>query len=86
MAYFESATLQAPQSPQNVASTPVQNTEQFEGTQTIELLAMILIELRILNQQIYELPNALATGAPPIDTPENYRKDPSFYTATGYNI
>jgi hypothetical protein len=38
----------------------VQDTTQFESQSQIELLGLILQELKILNQQIYEIPRVLA--------------------------
>ena len=38
----------------------IQETSEFEGQSQVELLSQILQELKILNQQIYELPRILA--------------------------
>jgi len=38
----------------------VQDTSQFEGQTQIELLAQLLQEIKILNQQMYELPRVIA--------------------------
>ena len=38
----------------------VQDTSQFEGQTQIELLAQLLQEVKILNQQMYELPKVLS--------------------------
>ena len=54
----------------------VQDTAQFEGQSIVELLALILLELRILNQQHYETAYQLNTGTVSLDPPENYRNDP----------
>lgn len=56
----------------------VQETSQFEGQNIVELLAQILLELRIMNQQMYELPNTLAYSAA-TNAPEEFRNDPSIF-------
>jgi len=38
----------------------VQDTSQFEGQSQVELLAQMLQEIKILNQQLYELPKVLS--------------------------
>ena len=38
----------------------VQDTSQFEGQSQVELLAQLLQEIKILNQQMYELPRVIA--------------------------
>jgi hypothetical protein len=38
----------------------VQDTSQFEGQSQVELLAQMLQEIKILNQQMYELPRVIA--------------------------
>jgi hypothetical protein len=38
----------------------IQDTSQFEGQSQIELLAQMLQEIKILNQQMYELPRVIA--------------------------
>lgn len=87
MAYSEqvqlTGSISAAQSPQNQAAVPVEDTNQLEGQSSIEILGQILLEIRILNQQINELPRLLANGLSPIDTPESYRTDPTFYTLKG---
>jgi len=66
---------------QNSPALNVQDTTQLEGQTQIELLAQILLELRILNQQIYDLPflqnNGIATNPTP---PELYRLEQSIFT------
>ena len=39
-----------------------QDTSQFEGQTQIEILAQLLLEMKILNQQIYELPRVLTNA------------------------
>lgn len=63
---------------QQSAALNVQDTSQFEGQTRDELLSQILLELRILNQQIYELPVALATSNYS-EAPENYRSEQSIF-------
>jgi len=41
---------------QNTPALNSQDTSNFEGQTQIELLSQILLELKILNQQIHELP------------------------------
>ena len=53
---------------------------QFEGATQIELLTQMLLEMRIMNQQLYELPNLLnsAISYSP-DPPEAFRADPTVF-------
>ena len=44
----------------NQVAVSIQETSEFEGQSQVELLSQILQELKILNQQIYELPRILA--------------------------
>ena len=87
MAYAEQiqviGSISAGQSPQNQPAVPIESTDQFEGLSQIEILGQILLELRILNQQMNELPRLLANGLAPQDTPESYRADPTFYNLKG---
>lgn len=68
-----------PHSYQLSGSMNVQDTSQFEGQNFVELLSQILLELRILNQQMYELPLRLTYSVSGSDSPEMYRNDPSFF-------
>lgn len=83
MAYTEQTKLVGnianTQSVQSVSSQAVQDTTQFEGQSQIELLAQILLELKILNQQIYELPRLQAMGLPAQDEPETLRAEQSLF-------
>jgi hypothetical protein len=83
MAYAEQVKIvgdiSASQNPQAVKSIPVQDVNQFEGQSQIELMAQILLELKILNQQIYELPGLLAIGKPAQDEPQTMRDEPSIF-------
>ena len=83
MAYAEQiqviGSLSAGQSSQNQPAVPVEDTDQLEGQSNIEILGQILLELRILNQQINELPRLLAGGLASPDSPESYRADPTYY-------
>ena len=40
----------------------IQDTSQFEGQSQVELLAQLLQEIKILNQQMYELPKVLSSA------------------------
>jgi len=83
MAYTEQTKLVGnianTQSAQTVSAQAVQDTTQFEGQSQIELLAQILLELKILNQQIYELPRLLSMGLPAQDEPQTLRTEPSLF-------
>lgn len=68
-----------PASYQQSAALNVQDTSQFEGKNFTELLAQILLELKILNQQIYELPRLIAEGEESSDPPETFRDEPSMF-------
>jgi hypothetical protein len=57
----------------------VQETSLSEGMGITEMLNMILVELRILNQQLYELPGLQMRGVQSMDPPEAYRQDPSLF-------
>ena len=63
------------------AALNVQDTTQFEGQSIIEMLFQMLLELRIANQQRYEMPwllnNGIING---MDPPENFRQDPTAFT------
>jgi hypothetical protein len=68
-----------PASYQQSAALNVQDTSQYEGQNFTELLAQILLELRILNQQMYELPRLIANGQGSNDPPELFRQEPSIF-------
>jgi hypothetical protein len=76
----------------NKVPLSVQDTSTFEGQSRDELLAQILQEMKIMNQQLYELPAILAgalqgptqaqAGNAPIqlgDEPVNMRNDASLF-------
>jgi len=76
----------------NQVALGIQDTTNFEGQTQIELLAQILQELKILNQQIYELPRIQAAalqgytspgyGLSPVvlgDEPTQMRNDASLF-------
>jgi len=77
---------------QNQPALNVQDTSLFEGQSQIEVLSQILLELKILNQQIFELPRILTIalqGSPvpvpiPIiqlgDEPAQMRAEPSLFS------
>lgn len=64
---------------QQSAALNVQETSQYEGQGLPELLAQVLLEMRILNQQIYELPRLIAAGQGSNDPPELFRQEPSIF-------
>jgi hypothetical protein len=75
----------------NQVAISVQDTLQYEGQNHVELLAQLLQEMKILNQQMYELPRVLSTAlnGPSIavlgqivqvgDEPAQMRNDPSLF-------
>ena len=65
-----------PNSSTNTNDLSILDQTNFEGSGKGELLGMILLELRILNQQIYLLNTQ--GGASPSDDPGAFRNDPSF--------
>lgn len=68
---------------QMTAALNVQDSSQQEGQSQIELLSQVLLELRILNQQIYELPRLIATSNSTsqayAEPPENFRQEQSIF-------
>jgi len=64
---------------QNQPAQNVQDTSQFEGASQIELLAQILLELKILNQQMFSIPLLLNSGAVNADEPSAFRSDPTIF-------
>ena len=64
---------------QNVAVLAVQDLSQFEGQSIAELLAQILVELKINNYYQFNLPALLSSGTanPPSDEPALIRTEPS---------
>jgi hypothetical protein len=75
----------------NQVSISVQDTSVYEGLSQIEILGLILQEMKIMNQQLYELPRIqagyfngyqTATSAPqpqPGDEPTQMRNDASLF-------
>ena len=64
---------------QNVATLAVQDLAMFEGQSIVELLAQILVELKINNYYLFNLPAILSSGTanPPSDEPAFIRTEPS---------
>ena len=81
MAYTERVigNIANTQSAQVVTSQAVQDSTIFEGQSQIELLGQILLELKILNHQIYELPRLFASGLSATDEPQAFRKEQSLF-------
>ena len=92
MAYFEkisidsisgqigiSGNIPATQSAEYITSQAVQDVGTIDGASQIELLSLILLELKILNQQMYELPSLFAQGLPSQDPPESFRNDDTIF-------
>lgn len=72
-------TIPAPVGIQNLGPAPVVDVAQTEGQSLGELLALILVELKISNQYGYELPRQLQSGAAFLsDEPSAFRNDPTF--------
>lgn len=64
---------------QNVTSLPVSDVTNFEGQSQIELLAQILLELRIVTQQLKELPLTLMGTTGAMDEPSQFRSEQSLF-------
>ena len=83
MAYTEQTRIvgeiPASQTPGYVTATPTIDVNQLEGQSQIELLSLILLEMRIMNQQLYELPGLLARGLSAQDEPQAMRIEPSMF-------
>jgi hypothetical protein len=64
---------------ENLAAVAVQDLSQFEGQSVIELLAQILVELKINNHYLFNLPALLTTGTINVvsDEPAAMRNEPS---------
>jgi hypothetical protein len=82
MAFFEQFTLvntSANNGAFDTGATYVEDIGQLDGQSQIELMAQILLELKILNQQMYELPRLIATGTQAKDEPQTLRTEPSIF-------
>jgi hypothetical protein len=82
MAFFNRLTLNNTSTQTNPFGSNnvfVQDVTQQEGQSQIELMAQILLELKINNQYLYELPRLLATGTQFKDSPEMLRSEPSIF-------
>ena len=82
MAFFNQIGLNntsANTGPFNIGSTYVRDAAQNDGQSQLEILSQILLELKVLNQQIYDLPRIMATGNWPGDSPEVIRQDPTIF-------
>lgn len=82
MAFFERFTLNntsANNGAFDAGATYVQDIAQQDGQSQIEILAQILLELKILNQQMYELPRLIATGTQSQDEPKILRTEQSIF-------
>lgn len=65
---------------QNGNSLAVTDLQQFEGQNHTELLGQILLEMRIMNQYLYELPQKLNAGLNNLDEPTQFRNEQSVFT------
>jgi hypothetical protein len=65
---------------QNGNSLAVTDLSQFEGQNQTELLGQILLEMRIMNQYLYELPQKLNAGQNNLDEPTQFRNETSAFT------
>ena len=77
--------LTPPASLQNIAQIPINDISQTEGRSNGELLTQVLTELKILNQQLFQLPlvlnNLLQFNTPTaIDEPDQMRNDPTLFS------
>jgi hypothetical protein len=68
-----------PATVQGSAALNVQETSQFEGQSIAELLSQILVEFKILNQQMYEFPSLATNGQQSQDPPESFRQEQSIF-------
>ena len=69
---------------QGTGALNMQDTQQFEGHTLVELLGLMLLELRIANQQRYEMTNILQAGIQNgMDPPEQMRLDPTLFSGFG---
>ena len=57
----------------------VRDTTKTDGNSRDDLLTLILTELKILNQQIYELPRLMIDSQPSVDPPELFRREQSIF-------
>ena len=65
---------------QNTAAISVQDTSQFEGKTLIELVSQLLVEMKIANQYLYDLPRILQSGqSQSTDEPDSFRNDPTIF-------
>lgn len=75
--------------PYNIAPIAVTDTSQFEGQSFIELLGQLLIEMKINNQYLYDLPIALQRVLNDTNKnvggfgsePQDFRNDPTMFAA-----
>ena len=65
--------------PQNIGPTPVYITDTFEGQSLIELIGQLLLEMRITNQYLYELPRMLNASISIQDEPAAMRADATLF-------
>jgi hypothetical protein len=83
MAYTEQTRIvgeiPTSQTPEFTTAAPVVDVSQLEGQSLVELLALILLEMRIMNQQLYELPGLLSSGLPAQDEPQSMRVEQSIF-------
>lgn len=63
----------------NIASLATQDVTQFEGQSQIEILAQMLLEMRIMNQYLSELPTVLQGQNGKFDEPLQFRNDPTVF-------
>ena len=64
----------------NQGAINVQETGQFEGQSMVELLSQILVELKIANNYLYDLPRILQSGqSQATDEPDAFRNDPTIF-------
>lgn len=65
---------------QNTPVLGVQDVTQFEGQSIVDIFAQVLLELRILNHQLYELPRMMNAGTGALDEPASFRQDPTIFS------
>ena len=65
----------------NASALLVQDITTYEGQNAPELLSQVLLELKIMNQYLYDLPRQLQQGPGfASDEPNAFRSDPSIFS------
>lgn len=65
----------------NMPALPVILTGRDHESNPNDILGQILTELKIMNQQLFDLPRILKSGIEAVDSPEQYRNDSTFFNS-----